>query len=420
MHQSKILTPIKSSGEGPEDRMGFTMKEKQTLTREYAPQYRQADRKKKSGTKPGTLLKKHIPVRTHYPGNERKRAQALLADDNYTDEMIAGRVGMHCRGLEQPRERLVEEGFEVTVKGKPRGHRPRALPGEDEARLIALVCGPKPEGRSQEIQYTPKHRSWLNRAEIEINVLGQSVVVKKNTAFIHYWYSFSCYGLLAFFFYYFYFNTVVLIRLVLWGHGNLEDTVFEYRLDLILGVFIQGHIVLLFFNVLEFEPAFKVVDAFIHGTVYFGPLPGGIVIYFGGKHHVIPLKGQADVLFIKSRQGKLKDHAPVPGHIYIHGRVGVIGVIVDVFVKRPFGTKGPPPAKSVRSAAEFKIPVKFITEILSGFEDLVEDGTQIHVPFIAFHNRLLCIRGCGRPYGPAGLNGPSEERSFRQDIVSSL
>jgi hypothetical protein len=25
-----------------------------------------------SGTKPGKLLKKHIPVRTHYPWNERK------------------------------------------------------------------------------------------------------------------------------------------------------------------------------------------------------------------------------------------------------------------------------------------------------------------------------------------------------------
>jgi transposase len=40
----------------------------------------------------------------------------------------------------------VEEGFEVSLEGKPRGHRPRVLNGEDEARLIALVCGPVPEG----------------------------------------------------------------------------------------------------------------------------------------------------------------------------------------------------------------------------------------------------------------------------------
>jgi hypothetical protein len=31
-----------------------------------------------SGTKPGKLLKKHIPVRTHYPWNERKRQTSLL------------------------------------------------------------------------------------------------------------------------------------------------------------------------------------------------------------------------------------------------------------------------------------------------------------------------------------------------------
>jgi transposase len=81
---------------------------------------------------------------------KRKRAQALiLADQNYTDDMIAERSGLSRRGLEQLRQRFVEEGFEVTFKGKPRGHRPRALGGADEARLIALVCGPKPDGRTR-------------------------------------------------------------------------------------------------------------------------------------------------------------------------------------------------------------------------------------------------------------------------------
>jgi transposase len=42
--------------------------------------------------------------------------------------------------------RFVEEGFETALEGKPRGRRPCALTGEDEARLIALVCGPAPEG----------------------------------------------------------------------------------------------------------------------------------------------------------------------------------------------------------------------------------------------------------------------------------
>jgi transposase len=53
---------------------------------------------------------------------------------------------MHRRGIEELRQRFVEEGFESTLEGKLRGHRPRVLTGEDEARLITLVCGPIPEG----------------------------------------------------------------------------------------------------------------------------------------------------------------------------------------------------------------------------------------------------------------------------------
>jgi hypothetical protein len=49
--------------------MGFTMKEKQALTREYAPRYRQADRKKKSG-----ILDEYIRL----TGCHRKHALAIL------------------------------------------------------------------------------------------------------------------------------------------------------------------------------------------------------------------------------------------------------------------------------------------------------------------------------------------------------
>jgi transposase len=73
----------------------------------------------------------------------------LLADEGYTDDMIAERTALSRRGLEQMRQRFVEEGFETTLEGKPKGHRPKALNGEDEARLVALVCGPKPDGRTR-------------------------------------------------------------------------------------------------------------------------------------------------------------------------------------------------------------------------------------------------------------------------------
>ena len=85
-----------------------------------------------------------------HSAEKRKRANALLlAEKDYTDDMIAERTGLSRRGLEQLRQRFVEEGFEVTLKGKPRGHKPKALNGADEARLIALVCGPKPDGRTR-------------------------------------------------------------------------------------------------------------------------------------------------------------------------------------------------------------------------------------------------------------------------------
>jgi transposase len=101
-------------------------------------------------TKEEKLILNEIINKGKHSAEKRKRAQALLlADKNYSDEMIADRTGLSCRGLEQLRQRFVEEGFEVTLAGKPRGHRPRALGGADEARLIALVCSQKPDGRTR-------------------------------------------------------------------------------------------------------------------------------------------------------------------------------------------------------------------------------------------------------------------------------
>ncbi|MDR1929314.1 MAG: helix-turn-helix domain-containing protein [Treponema sp.] len=107
---------------------------------------------------------------------KRKRAQALLlADEGYTDEMISERTGMSRRGLEQLRERFVEEGFETTLEGKPKGHRHKSIQGKDEARLVALVCGPKPDGRKR---WTLRllEETWTSLGGTETNKVSRETI----------------------------------------------------------------------------------------------------------------------------------------------------------------------------------------------------------------------------------------------------
>jgi transposase len=122
-------------------------------------------------------LKEIVNKGKHY-AQKRKRAQALLlADERHTDEQIAERTGMSCRGLEQLRQRFVEEGFEVTLQGKPKGHRPRSLNGKDEARLIALVCGPKPDGRTR---WTLRllQDTWVTLAHTDVKTVSYETIRK--------------------------------------------------------------------------------------------------------------------------------------------------------------------------------------------------------------------------------------------------
>ena len=102
-------------------------------------------------TKEERVVLNEIINKGKHSAEKRKRAQALLFADKegYTDDMIAERTGLSRRGLEQLRQRFVEEGFETTLAGKPRGHWPKAIGGADEARLIALVCSPKPDGSAR-------------------------------------------------------------------------------------------------------------------------------------------------------------------------------------------------------------------------------------------------------------------------------
>jgi|SRR5271154_4972803 len=80
-----------------------------------------------------------------------RRAQILLKADadgpQWTDARIAEAFNCAVHTVELVRQRLVTEGFEVTLHGKPKSRfRGKALDGEQEAKVIALRLGPPPKG----------------------------------------------------------------------------------------------------------------------------------------------------------------------------------------------------------------------------------------------------------------------------------
>jgi hypothetical protein len=80
-----------------------------------------------------------------------RRARILLKADmdgpNWTDARIADAFDCRTHSVECLRERLVTEGFEVAVHGKPKSRvRRKVLDGEQEAKIIALRLGSPPRG----------------------------------------------------------------------------------------------------------------------------------------------------------------------------------------------------------------------------------------------------------------------------------
>jgi hypothetical protein len=82
-----------------------------------------------------------------------RRAHVLLKADadgpNWTDARIAEAFDCRTQTVENIRERLVTEGFETTLDGKPKLRvRGKVLDGEQEAKIIALRLGQPPKGFS--------------------------------------------------------------------------------------------------------------------------------------------------------------------------------------------------------------------------------------------------------------------------------
>lgn len=93
----------------------------------------------------------------HAPAKKIRHAQVLLWSDvdreggRLSGREIAERLGMHNNSVDRIRKRFVLEGIEPALNRKVR-QTPAVEPkidGHIEAHLIAICCGPPPEGRTR-------------------------------------------------------------------------------------------------------------------------------------------------------------------------------------------------------------------------------------------------------------------------------
>jgi hypothetical protein len=80
----------------------------------------------------------------------------LKADESqsgpaWTDKQISQAFGIHNNTIHGIRKRFVEDGLKAALERKKQDHtsRRRVVDGKVEAHLIALRCGPPPEGTKQ-------------------------------------------------------------------------------------------------------------------------------------------------------------------------------------------------------------------------------------------------------------------------------
>ena len=79
---------------------------------------------------------------------ERRRARVLLASaEGQSDALIARELGVHVNTVINTRTRFAARGTESVRRAEPTKRKARALDGQAEAPLIALVCAGPPAGR---------------------------------------------------------------------------------------------------------------------------------------------------------------------------------------------------------------------------------------------------------------------------------
>jgi transposase len=76
--------------------------------------------------------------------------KADLNGDAWPDTEIADTLDVGLSTIHRLRQRLVEEGLEAALSRRPMSaKRATKLDGKQEACLIAIACGPAPEGRAR-------------------------------------------------------------------------------------------------------------------------------------------------------------------------------------------------------------------------------------------------------------------------------
>ena len=97
------------------------------------------------------LVKKPADKKRRVSAEKARRARILLKADadgpRWTDARIADAFDSRRQTVESLRERLVTQGFDVTLHGQPKSRfRDKVLDGEQEAKIMALRLGPPPKG----------------------------------------------------------------------------------------------------------------------------------------------------------------------------------------------------------------------------------------------------------------------------------
>jgi hypothetical protein len=98
------------------------------------------------------------------------KADVSDAGEGWSDSKIAVALDTSVANVERTRRQLVEEGLEavLTRKYNPRCAPRRIFDGVAEAKLIALVCGPAPEG------YARWTLSLLEQKVVELNIVEKA------------------------------------------------------------------------------------------------------------------------------------------------------------------------------------------------------------------------------------------------------